>query len=376
MGLNMSGALRKTTIEIDWKINNNVLQTANEETDKVIQKAGQAEQRFKGTGQSIDGATSSLKKNNSELGSAAKNVDELAGKYGQTEKESGKFGNTTKKASDSAKEGARDTLREVEKVGQGYNEAREESGRFGSTTQKANDTARNSAKDTVKEIEKVSTEYEQSGKDSTKFGDSAKKANEKVQKSSETTAKETEKIGDEYNQAKQESAKFKDTATEANKKVEKSASDLNKDLDQTSAKFVDMNEKAGKLGQTLTVGVTLPIMAGGVAAFNYASDTNESLNKVEVAFGKNADSVKQWSKTTLDNIGLAQGTALDLAATYGDMGTSMGLTTAEAGKMSTNMVDLAGDLASFKNIGIDQANSALTGVFTGETEALTFSAVA
>ncbi|EHL2703181.1 peptidoglycan DD-metalloendopeptidase family protein, partial [Listeria monocytogenes] len=89
-----------------------------------------------------------------------------------------------------------------------------------------------------------------------------------------------------------------------------------------------------------------------------------------VAFKGNAESVKRWSKTTLDNIGLAQGTALDLAATYGDMSTSMGLSTQEAEKMSTSMVDLAGNLASFKNIDIDRANTALNGVFTGETEAL------
>lgn len=105
-------------------------------------------------------------------------------------------------------------------------------------------------------------------------------------------------------------------------------------------------------------------------AFDYASDTNEALNKVEVAFGDNNKVVEDWSKSTLTNIGLAQGTALDLAATYGDMSTSMGIGTEEAAKMSTSLVDLAGDLASFKNIGIDRVNTALNGVFTGETEAL------
>ena len=32
----MADALRKTTIEIDWKVNNNALQRANEETDKLL----------------------------------------------------------------------------------------------------------------------------------------------------------------------------------------------------------------------------------------------------------------------------------------------------------------------------------------------------
>lgn len=74
------------------------------------------------------------------------------------------------------------------------------------------------------------------------------------------------------------------------------------------------------------------IAGAGKKAFDYASDTNEALNKVEVAFGDNNKVVEDWSKSTLTNIGLAQGTALDLAATYGDMSTSMGIGTEEAAK--------------------------------------------
>ena len=81
---------------------------------------------------------------------------------------------------------------------------------------------------------------------------------------------------------------------------------------------------------------------------DYASDTNEAFKQSRSSFGDNNKVVEDWSKSTLTNIGLAQGTALDLAATYGDMSTSMGIGTEEAAKMSTSLVDLAGDLASFK----------------------------
>jgi hypothetical protein len=33
--------------------------------------------------------------------------------------------------------------------------------------------------------------------------------------------------------------------------------------------------------------------------------------------------VKEFAKTTLESFGIAEGTALDMAAAYGDMGTSM-----------------------------------------------------
>ena len=59
-----------------------------------------------------------------------------------------------------------------------------------------------------------------------------------------------------------------------------------------------------------------------------------------------------------------------MAALFGDMGTAMGQTPAEAAKMSESLVGLAGDLASFKNIGIEEAQTALKGIFTGEGESL------
>ncbi len=112
------------------------------------------------------------------------------------------------------------------------------------------------------------------------------------------------------------------------------------------------------------------LLAAGTASFKWASDLSESMNKADVAFKNNADQVQEWSKDTLDSIGVAQGTALDMAAGFGDMATSMGITTDKAADMSTTLVDLGGDMASFKNISVDIANTALTGVFTGETEAL------
>lgn len=129
-------------------------------------------------------------------------------------------------------------------------------------------------------------------------------------------------------------------------------------------------KQLSSVGNTLTVGLTVPLVAGGVAAVNYASDTAESMNKVEVAFGYAAEGVKKWSETTLTSYGLAKGTALDMAALFGDMATSMGYSQAEAADMSKTLVALAADLASFKNISIGEASTALKSIFTGETESL------
>jgi hypothetical protein len=133
-------------------------------------------------------------------------------------------------------------------------------------------------------------------------------------------------------------------------------------------------EKAGqsfqKIGRSMSAYVTLPILAAGAAAVKFASDYNESLNKVDVSFKSSSVQVKEFAKSSLESFGIAEGTALDMASAYGDMGTSMGLTTGQAAKMSTSLVGLAGDLASFKNISIDIANTAISSIFTGETESL------
>jgi|GEM_PF-1265852 len=146
--------------------------------------------------------------------------------------------------------------------------------------------------------------------------------------------------------------------------------DFLKGLNDAQSQLNAAGDKMKNIGKSLSLSLTTPIVAAGTASAKFASDMNESINKVEVAFKNNAKQVETWSGTTLKSFGIAKGTALDMASTFGDMATSMDLNTALAAEMSTKLVGLAGDLASFKNISIDIANTALNGVFTGETESL------
>lgn len=140
---------------------------------------------------------------------------------------------------------------------------------------------------------------------------------------------------------------------------------------QSALREIDkFGQKMQSVGRGLSAAITAPILLAGGASIKLASDVEESTNKVNVAFGSSAKSVQDFSKTTLDSYGIASGTALEMASLFGDMATSMGLPQAAAAKMSTSLVGLAGDLSSFKNIGIEQAQTALAGIFTGETESL------
>lgn len=149
------------------------------------------------------------------------------------------------------------------------------------------------------------------------------------------------------------------------------------DLKEFSSQFqnaqrqiVKQGEELKRIGAGISTYVTLPLFAAGTAATKYASDLEQSSQKTEVVFGKQSNNVKKFAQTTLEAYGISEGAALDMLSLYGDMGTSMGITREKAAEMSKTLVGLAGDIASFKNIGLDQAQTALNGIFSGETESL------
>ena len=156
------------------------------------------------------------------------------------------------------------------------------------------------------------------------------------------------------------------SASDSAKRLKESGENLQK----VGKGLQDVGGTLTKVGSNLSKYVTAPVLAAGTAAVKLASDYDENLNKVEASFKDNAKEVKEWAKTATKQFGISESAALEATSLFGDMGTSMGLTTKEAALMSTGLAGLAGDLASFKNIGIDQAMTALKGIFTGETESL------
>jgi len=146
--------------------------------------------------------------------------------------------------------------------------------------------------------------------------------------------------------------------------------ELSSQLQNISRDLKKRGEEMQNVGKQLSTAVTLPLVALGTAATKFASDLEQSISKTDVVFGKQSESVKQFAQSTLNAFGISESAALDMLSLYGDMGTSMGISQGKAAEMSKKLVGLAGDLASFKNIGLDQAQTALNGIFSGETESL------
>lgn len=180
----------------------------------------------------------------------------------------------------------------------------------------------------------------------------------------------SDKTREQQNALQREIIETTNKLKDLEKQAKDAASVLGTKMQQAGEKLKDVGDKISSVGNKLTVGVTAPIVAAATAAAKFASDYDENLNKVEASFGGAADSVKKWATTATESFGMSESAALELAAQFGDMGTSMGLTSAEAAQMSTSLAGLAGDLASFKNISTDRAMNALTGIFTGQTKAL------
>ena len=101
-----------------------------------------------------------------------------------------------------------------------------------------------------------------------------------------------------------------------------------------------------------------------------ASNLSEQVNKSEVVFEENASAVLAWSKTTADALGLSQRAALEFAGTFGQMLQVAGVVPKQAAEMSTALVGLGADLASFNNIDPTVALDKLRAGLAGEAEPL------
>lgn len=129
-------------------------------------------------------------------------------------------------------------------------------------------------------------------------------------------------------------------------------------------------QKISAVGSKLTKSVTVPLVALGTASAKLASDYEENLNKIDVAFGASAEAVKEWANNAIDEFGLSKVAATDAVSAFGALGKGIGLAEDDAAEMSITLTGLSADLASYFNTSNDDSAKALEGIFTGETEAL------
>jgi hypothetical protein len=120
------------------------------------------------------------------------------------------------------------------------------------------------------------------------------------------------------------------------------------------------------------MGAVVGVVAGvvGKQLVDAASNLEESQSKVNVVFGASSKAVTDFASTAAKSMGISKQAALEATGTYGNLLQAFGVAQPQAVEMSTTLVQLAGDLASFNNTSVDEAITALRSGLSGETEPL------
>lgn len=112
------------------------------------------------------------------------------------------------------------------------------------------------------------------------------------------------------------------------------------------------------------------LVAFGKEAINLASDLQEVQNVVDVTFKSMSQDINNWSKGLINDFGLSELSGKKYASTMGAMLKSSGLAGLQMEQMSKQLTELSADMASFYNLGNDEAYQKVFSGMTGETEPL------
>ena len=148
-------------------------------------------------------------------------------------------------------------------------------------------------------------------------------------------------------------------------------SELEKELNKAQKTLKNAGKELSSIGKSLTLGLTVPIVAAGTASFKLAADMEDAMGGADQIFGRSAEEMKSWAKNLDSYYGIAAGEALE----YGNMMGSMlqnigGLTEDEAAKQSQTLIKLAGDLTAMYGGTTQDAVRALTGALKGNNTML------
>lgn len=145
-----------------------------------------------------------------------------------------------------------------------------------------------------------------------------------------------------------------------------------------------LTQGVDNLGDSLdaaaTSGINLGTILGGLSVAaavaglrqlaDAASDLQESTSKAQVVFGAQFADIEEFAEGAAESTGLAKQEALEATATFGNLFQALGSTREEAAAMSPDVVQLAADLASFNNLGVDETLEKLRSGLVGEVEPL------
>ena len=149
-----------------------------------------------------------------------------------------------------------------------------------------------------------------------------------------------------------------------------SAQQFNKEMKAALKTFQNVGKKMQRTGKNLSRNVSAPIVALGGFAIKMASDSAEAATKFEAVFGGATQDVNKWVGELRDTIPATTDTIQGMASGIQDLLVPLGIAPGEAAEMTKSVVQLAGDLASFNNIPVEQALEKIRSGLVGQNEPL------
>jgi phage-related protein len=126
----------------------------------------------------------------------------------------------------------------------------------------------------------------------------------------------------------------------------------------------------GLIGPAVFAGASIAITQFAKQAVGAASAFEAEFEGVNQTFGAAAKSVQDFADNAAYSAGISETAALQAAKNFGGFANAAGLASAEAATFSTDLVQAAGDLASFNDVPVDQALAAISSGLAGQSEPL------
>lgn len=141
-----------------------------------------------------------------------------------------------------------------------------------------------------------------------------------------------------------------------------------KSLDKFSSVATAMGNSLRNIGNSMTIGLTLPILATGAAAIQAASSYEETRNRALVVFEDMADSVVKNSDRAAETLGMSKKQYLDYASSIGAALKAGGMGIQESTALAEQAVKQFSDIGSFYEATTDDVAAAWQSAIRGQYE--------
>lgn len=164
--------------------------------------------------------------------------------------------------------------------------------------------------------------------------------------------------------------------------TEKSTGELSDETKQLENSMESAGKGAATFGDIFKANILSDIVMSGLRrlkdefvdfakqGIELASNLSEVQNVVDTTFGSDADTINTWAANAAASFGMSELAAKQYTGTLGAMLKSQGITSDSVVQLSTDLVGLAGDMASFYNLDIETAFEKIRSGISGETEPL------